>query len=135
MNLIVIKGRLTNLPEMKYTPNGVAVTTFNVAVNRSYNKEEVDFFTVVAWRNTAEFVAKYFEKGQEILVRGEMQQRSYEDKDGNKRYVWEVKADNVEFCGSKGNSNGNGTARAEVTTDDEPVFEAVSEEEAEGLPF
>lgn len=131
MNHIVIKGRLTNLPEMKYTTNGTAVTSFNVAVNRRFKKDEADFFTIVAWRQQAEFVAKYFEKGQEILVSGEMQQRSYDDKDGNKRYVWELIADNVEFCGSKGNKEYSANANAEA----EPVFEEVSEEEASGLPF
>ena len=103
MNSIVIKGRLTKDPELRSTQNGTAVCTVNVAVDRPYSKDkETDFFTVVLWRQTAEFVSKYFTKGQEILVQGEMQSRKYTDKEGNNRIAWEIKADHVEFCGSKG---------------------------------
>lgn len=103
MNSIVIKGRLTKDPELRSTQNGTAVCTVNVAVDRPYSKDkETDFFTVVFWRQTAEFVSKYFTKGQEILVQGEMQSRKYTDKEGNNRIAWEIKADHVEFCGSKG---------------------------------
>lgn len=103
MNSIVIKGRLTKDPELRNTQSGTAVCTVSVAVDRPYSKEkETDFFTAVFWRQTAEFVSKYFTKGQEILVQGEMQSRKYTDKDGNNRIVWEVKADRVEFCGGKG---------------------------------
>lgn len=102
MNSIVIKGRLTKDPELRSTQNGTAVCTVNVAVDRPYSKDkETDFFTVVFWRQTAEFVSKYFTKGQEILVQGEMQSRKYTDKEGNNRIAWEIKADHVEFCGSK----------------------------------
>ena len=103
MNSIIIKGRLTKDPELRYTQSDTAVCTVNVAVDRPYSKDkETDFFTVVFWRQTAEFVSKYFSKGQEILVQGEMQSRKYEDKEGNNRIAWEIKADRVEFCGSKG---------------------------------
>lgn len=106
MNSIVIKGRLTKDPELRNTQSGTAVCTVNVAVDRPYSKDkETDFFTVVFWRQTAEFVSKYFVKGQEILVQGEMQSRKYEDKEGNNRIAWEVKADRVEFCGSRGQSD------------------------------
>lgn len=102
MNNIIIKGRLTKDPELRNTQSGTAVCTVNVAVDRPYSKDkETDFFTVVLWRQTAEFVSKYFSKGQEILVQGEMQSRKYEDKEGNNRIAWEIKADRVEFCGSK----------------------------------
>ena len=100
MNCIIIKGRLTSDPELKHTQNDTPVCSVNVAVDRPYSKEkETDFFTVVFWRQAAEFVCKYFSKGQEILVQGEMQSRKYEDKEGNNRVAWEVKADRVEFCG------------------------------------
>lgn len=102
MNNIIIKGRLTKDPELRNTQSGTSVCTVNVAVDRPYSKDkETDFFTVVLWRQTAEFVSKYFSKGQEILVQGEMQSRKYEDKEGNNRIAWEIKADRVEFCGSK----------------------------------
>lgn len=105
MNSIIIKGRLTADPELRHTQSDTAVCTVNVAVDRPYSKDkETDFFTVVFWRQTAEFVSKYFSKGQEILVQGEMQSRHYTDKEDNKRIAWEIKADRVEFCGNKGQS-------------------------------
>ena len=113
MNSIIIKGRLTKDPELRYTQSDTAVCTVNVAVDRPYSKDkETDFFTVVFWRQTAEFVSKYFSKGQEILVQGEMQSRKYEDKEGNNRIAWEIKADRVEFCGSKGQGEENASAPA-----------------------
>lgn len=102
MNLIVVKGRLVRDPELRQTNSGTAVCTVDLAVDRAYSKEnETDFFTVVFWRQTAEFVAQYFTKGREMLVYGEMQSRKYQDKDGNNRVAWEIKADRVEFCGNK----------------------------------
>lgn len=113
MNCIIIKGRLTSDPELKHTQNDTPVCSVNVAVDRPYSKEkETDFFTVVFWRQAAEFVCKYFSKGQEILVQGEMQSRKYEDKEGNNRVAWEVKADRVEFCGSKSQNSDGGDAPA-----------------------
>ena len=107
MNSIKITGRMVADPELKRTQNDTAVCSFNVAVDRIYSKEkETDFFTVVAWRQTAEFVAKYFAKGRKILVEGEMQSRKYTDKEGNNRTAWEIKADRVEFCDSKGQTDG-----------------------------
>ncbi len=101
MNSIVIKGRLTRDPELKSTQSNVPVCTVTVAVNRSYSKEEnqADFFDCVFWRQGAEFVSKYFKKGQEILVSGEMQSRKYQDKEGNNRTVWELQGSRAEFCG------------------------------------
>lgn len=110
MNLIVVKGRLVRDPELRQTNSGTAVCTVDLAVDRTYSKEnETDFFTVVFWRQTAEFVAQYFTKGREMLVYGEMQSRKYQDKDGNNRVAWEIKADRVEFCGNKaqGDSSDN----------------------------
>lgn len=101
LNCAVILGRLTADPELKHTPNGNAVTSFSVAVNRSYAKEgedrQVDFIDVVAWRNTAEFICKYFSKGQAIAVQGAIQTRSYTDSNGNKRKAVEIMAEKVGF--------------------------------------
>lgn len=101
LNTVILMGRLTADPELKKTPSGVSVTTFTVAVNRSYGKQErqTDFIECVAWRNTAEFICKYFRKGQMIAVQGSIQTRSYQDKHGNKRKAVEVLADKADFCG------------------------------------
>lgn len=105
MNVTVLMGRLTADPELKHTPNNVAVTSFTLAVDRAYVKQgaqrESDFIGIVAWRSTAEFICKYFRKGQMMAVQGQIQTRSYTDKDGNKRKAFEVVAENVSFCGSK----------------------------------
>ena len=105
LNLAIIMGRLTKDPELRQTPNNVSTATFNVAVERDYKKEgqekETDFFDIVAWRNTAEFICKNFVKGQTIALYGRLQKRSYEDSNGVKRTVTEVIADSVYFCGPK----------------------------------
>lgn len=106
-NKVILIGNLTTDPELKQSTSGVSVCSFNIAVNRKYNKDgknEVDFITIVAWRQQAEFVCKYFKKGQSILVCGQIQTRSYTDKQGNKRTVVEVVADEVSFVGNKENS-------------------------------
>lgn len=101
MNTIVIKGRLTADPEMRKTVNGVPLVNFTVAVDRAFNREETDFFRCTAWRATADFVHQYFNKGQEILLTGEMRCDVWEDEDGEKHSSWTVQVTNVEFCGSK----------------------------------
>ena len=101
MNNIVIKGRLTADPEIRKTSNDVAVANFTVAVDRSFNRVETDFFRCTAWRATAEFVNQYFKKGQEIVVAGEMRCDVWADDDGEKHSSWTVQAALVEFCGSK----------------------------------
>ena len=111
MNNIIIKGRLTKDPELRKTTNDISVCSISVAVDRAFDKTEADFFDCVFWRQGAEFVSKYFNKGQEILVSGEMQSRRYEDKDGNKRTTWEVQNCRAEFCGSK-KDGGNAPAAA-----------------------
>ena len=111
LNVIVLIGRLTADPEQRYTPSNVPVTTFTIAVNRSYVKQgaerQTDFIDVVAWRTTAEFVCRYFKKGQQIAVQGSLQTRSYTDNQGNKRKAYEVIADNVHFVDAK-SPGGNG---------------------------
>lgn len=104
MNNIVIKGRLTADPEIRKTSNDVAVANFTVAVDRSFNRDETDFFRCTAWRSTADFVKQYFKKGQEIFLNGEMQCNVWEDEDGEKHSSWTLQVTNVEFCGSKPNS-------------------------------
>ena len=101
-NVVAIMGRLTADPELKHTQSGVAVTSFTLAVDR-YAKEErkTDWVDVVAWRQTAEFICKYFTKGQMIAVTGSIQTRNWEDKQGNKRKAVEIVAREVSFCGSK----------------------------------
>ena len=105
LNKAILVGRLTADPELKQTPNGVSVCSFSIAINRPYSSKngerQTDFINVVAWKQTAEFVEKYFKKGAMIALRGSIQQRNYEDKNGNKRTAFEVIADEVSFCGSK----------------------------------
>ena len=108
LNSIIIMGRLTADPELRSTSSGLSVTSFTVAVDRGYVKageeKKADFIPVVAWRQTADFVSKYFRKGSMIAVQGSLQSRSYEDKNGNKRVAYEIIADQVSFCGSKADS-------------------------------
>ncbi len=105
MNKVILVGNLTRDPEQRNTSSGVAVTSFTVAVQRRFRsqdgQQQADFISCVAWRATAEFVAKYFVKGSKIGVVGTIQTRTYDDANGNKRYVTEVVADEVEFVTSK----------------------------------
>ena len=110
LNHITIMGRLTRDPELRRTGSGVAVASFTVAVDRDFGKneageKETDFIDCVAWRQTGEFVSKYFTKGSMAVVSGRLQIRSYTDKDGNKRRAAEVVADNVYFGDSKRNGD------------------------------
>lgn len=105
LNHIVLMGRLTRDPELRRTGSGVAVASFTLAVDRDYaaqgTERETDFVDIVAWRNTAEFVSKYFTKGRMAVVSGRLQIRNWQDKDGNKRRSAEVVADNVYFGDTK----------------------------------
>ena len=103
-NLVVLTGRLTADPELKTTPNGIPVTTFSIAVNRNYRageEQQTDFINIVAWRQRAEFITKYFKKGSMIGIEGSIQTRRYTDKNGNNRTAFEVVANNVQFVESK----------------------------------
>ena len=110
LNHIVLMGRLTRDPELRRTGSGVAVASFTLAVDRDYAaqgaEKETDFVDIVAWRNTAEFVSKYFAKGRMAVVTGRLQIRNWQDKEGNKRRSAEVVADNVYFGESKRGSEG-----------------------------
>ena len=112
LNHIVLMGRLTRDPELRRTGSGVAVASFTLAVDRDYAvqgaEKETDFVDIVAWRNTAEFVSKYFTKGRMAVVSGRLQIRNWQDKEGNKRRSAEVVADNVYFGDSKRDSADGG---------------------------
>ena len=141
-NKVILGGRLTADPELKSTPGGLYVTTFTVAVNRRGKDQPTDFINVTAWRQTAEFVARYFSKGKEIGVQGSVQTRNYEDKSGHKRKAVEIVADKVSFVGGKSNGETQKTSYSapqsrngtHITAEQ---FEAVysMEEDDSGLPF
>jgi len=134
LNQVVLMGRLTASPELRHTQSGVAVTTFRLAVDRDFKdkatgEKGVDFLPVVCWRGTAEFVSKYFSKGRLVAVCGRLQVREYTDKDGNKRSVTEIVADNVYFGDAK---------RAEKPLDqDDPYYMGPGSYDAEDdeIPF
>ena len=107
MNKVILLGRLTAKPELRYTPSNTAYTRFSVAVNRAFARQdgtrETDFINVVAWGKNAETIARYFDKGRQICLEGSIRTGSYTDKDGNKRYTTDVNLDSFEFVESKRN--------------------------------
>ena len=111
MNRVVLVGRLTRDPEMRTTSSGISTTRFTLAVNRRGTNEdgqrEADFISCVAWRGTAEAIAKYLKKGRELAVEGRLQTGSYDAQDGTKRYTTDVVVDNFTFIGSGANSSAN----------------------------
>lgn len=128
LNNVVLMGRLTKDPELRQTPQGISVAQFSLAVDRNYSKGEekqTDFINIVAWRNTADFVSKYFTKGQLVAVRGRLQTRTWQDQNGQKRYATDVVADEVFFAESKGKTE---------QTDENPIMEGFSVSD-ENLPF
>ena len=129
LNKCIIQGRLTKDVELRYTKNNKAVATFTLAVDRRGKDEGTDFINCIAWNKSAEFVAKYFAKGGEMVVDGRLQMRDWTDKDGNKRVSAEVVADNVYFCGSKKNA-----AQGNAAPNTARFTEAADEEDGE-LPF
>ena len=136
MNNVSLIGRLTAEPEIKKTQSGLAVTRFCIAVDRQFVKQgeekQTDFINIIAWRQTAEFICKYFTKGQRIALTGRIVTGSYTDKDGNKRYTFEVQADNVEFCEAKRDS-GSTPANTNNSSDNSGGF--VDMPNDEDLPF
>ena len=132
-------GRLTKDPDLRYTQSGTAVTNFTLAVNRRYNlngEQEADFINCVAWNKSAEFVANYFHKGKQMALEGRLQVRSYEGNDGQRRWVTEVVAEQIEFVGSKNDStnvsggnrqdyqnNNNASAGSNLGLGEEIVFD------------
>lgn len=142
LNMVVIMGRITADPELRTTQSGLSVTSFSVAVDRGYVKDggerQTDFINCVAWRQNADFITRYFSKGSMIAITGSLQQRSYTDKDGNKRTAYEVIVDRASFCGSKaesGTSNAvKNDAPASFSNVDTGDFEEISMSD-DDLPF
>lgn len=136
LNHISIMGRLTKDPELRRTSAGVAVASFTVAVDRDFSnngQEETDFFDCVAWRGTGEFVERNFHKGKMIIVAGRLQNRSWTDKEGNKRKTAEIVAENVYFGDSKKDA-GDKFESARNAGDLEPDYPAIYGDD-DGLPF
>lgn len=136
MNSVKLSGRLTRDPELKQTPAGVPVASFVLAVDRKFNRDEADFIPITAWRKTAEFVAKYFHKGQRVIIsEGRIRVTPYTDRDGNRRTRFEVVADEVEFGESRRAPEDQeaGSVAAEYMTSGQ--FEELGEEDADDLPF
>lgn len=138
LNKIFLQGRLVSDPELRNTPNGVAVTSFRLAVERDIKDKQsgeraVDFINVVAWRQTGEFVSRYFAKGRMALVEGRLQMRDYTDRGGNKRTAAEVVAEHVYFGDSRKEGEGAPTAPyADPKAEDQ--FAALQDDDGE-LPF
>ncbi len=122
LNIVAIMGRLTADPELKTTQSGISVCRFTVAVDRNYAKpgaeRQTDFINCLAWRGTAEFVSKYFSKGQLVAVDGSIQTGSYTDNNGSKRYTFEVVASNVNFTGDRINNNTQNNGNTPVPNQD-----------------
>lgn len=142
-NKVILIGNLCADPELKQTQNGVSVTSFSIAVGRRFASKDTtpqaDFINIVAWRNTAEFICKYFQKGKPILIVGSIQSRSFTDKDGQKRYVTEVVADEAQFVSSKSESEPKETPAENNSAQNTPYSShGVAFEEMTGdddLPF
>lgn len=127
MNLVIEKGRLTESPNLKTTTSGKSVLSFCIAVPRAYQQggeRKTDFLDCVAWEKRAEFISRNFGKGEEIIITGELQTRSYEDNNGNKRKAVEIVVEKAEFSGSK---------KSEGNTPDVPNFEEIDQND--DLPF
>ena len=132
LNSVTLLGRLTKVPDFRTTPNGTTVATFTLAVDRDYQsggiEKQTDFIECAAWRKTAEFVSKYFKKGQMMALHGSLQTRKWEDKNGNARISWEVVATNVYFGGDKRAES----AGVNVSAND---FTELPDDEGGELPF
>ena len=134
-NLVVLTGRITADPELKTTTNGTNVTTFSIAVERSYRSGEerqTDFINIVAWRKTAEFITKYFKKGNLIGIEGSIQTRRYQDKNGSNRTAFEVIANNVQFVESKREAGAEGASFSNADVNDFAEMDTVDDSD---LPF
>ena len=129
MNKVIVHGRLTRDPEMRDAGQS-RVCKFTVAENQRFNREKSNFHDCEAWNKTGEFVEKYFGKGSEIVVSGELQQREYEAKDGSNRRAWSINVDQVDFCGKASDGQGRKEQPAAVT--DENGFTDIEDDE---LPF
>lgn len=139
LNKVVLMGRITKDPELRRTGSGTAVTSFSLACDRDFKSQsgekETDFIEVVAWKNTAEFVSKYFSKGRMAVVEGRLQIRDWTDKAGNKRTTAEVVADNVYFADSKRSTDSGAVhSYSDTPSGMMPDFSEIGEEDGE-IPF
>ena len=138
LNKVILMGRLTSEPSLRETTSGNAVANFSIAIDRGYGA--TDFIPVVAWRGTAETIAKYFTKGSQILICGSLQTRSYEDKEGNKRIAFEVVASEFAFCDTKKSTESNSSPEVKSVLQSEikprsRQSELVPISDDDGLPF
>lgn len=144
LNKVVLAGHITHHPELKQTPNGVYTTSFRLAVNRKYEKDgkrEVDFINVVAWRERAEFISRYFRKGSAICITGSIQTRLWKDKDGNNRTATEIVAEEAFFVDGKTDAQSENTDQEQSSqisapmyaSQPTPKFEQISSDD--DLPF
>ena len=131
MNKTLFTGRLTANPELKQTQSGVAVCSFTLAVKRPRVKDKTDFINFVAWRNQAEFVCRYFKKGDAMEVSGSLIPRKYQDQSGKNRVAYEIECDDVSFCLTNGKSEE--TEQPQFTPQAEPQFEEIKDDG--DLPF
>lgn len=135
LNKITIMGRVTRDPELRRTTNGTAVASFTIAVDRDFGDKQADFFSVVAWKGTGEFVAKNFAKGRPILISGRLETRKWEGNDGTKHTVTEIIAESVYFCDSKPKQDGgNAYPSDHYTCDPVQPFAELTDEDGD-LPF
>lgn len=136
MNKVILVGNLTRDPELSETPSGIAVCRFSIAVSRDFanaeGNREADFFNITVWRGRAENCGKYLKKGNKVAVVGRLQTRSYDDKDGNKRYVTDIVADEVEFLTPRGASEGMDDIDSVSSRREQPRLEAIDDNQ---LPF
>jgi single-strand DNA-binding protein len=136
MNKVILVGNLTRDPELSETPSGIAVCRFSIAVSRDFanaeGNREADFFNITVWRGRAENCGKYLKKGNKVAVVGRLQTRSYDDKDGNKRYVTDIVADEVEFLTPRGASEGMDDMDSVSSRREQPRLEAIDDNQ---LPF
>lgn len=139
MNKVMLIGNLTHDLELKTTASGIPSCNFRIAVNRRFKDKNgdsvTDFHTIVTWRKTAELCADYLEKGKKVLVVGELQNRTYETKDGTKKTVTEVVAEEVEFLSPKGDSSGNSRGRNKRHSEPEPDMDGFMDISDDELPF
>lgn len=145
VNKVILVGNAGKDAEVRYIDNGVAVATFSLATSETYtakNGEKVtntEWHNIVAWRGLGEFAGKYIQKGRQLYIEGRLRSRSYDDKDGNKKYITEVLADSIQLLGRKEGGDGQNQAqnaefnKAETTNAETPVFD--SGESADDLPF
>jgi len=138
MNKVILIGNLTRDPEVRTTASGTSVCSFSIAVNRRFNNQAgekvTDFFNIVAWRQLGELCGKYLAKGRKVAVVGELQNRSYDAKDGTKRNVTEIIADDIEFLTPRGQQEGGG-GYAAPSAQRESAPEGFTEIEDDELPF